>query len=187
MATAVKTLTVPDRRSWRKWLARHHDRGSEVWLIFTKDATRKTPLSYDDAVEEALCFGWVDSLIRRIDEREYARKFTPRKPDSKWSSTNRKRYEKLEAAGLLAPAGRERRPTDRSGDTPKLASSKVPAYIEVALRASPSAWRFFEQLAPSYRRLYIVWIESAKKEETKRRRLAEAVATLEQGQKLGLK
>jgi uncharacterized protein YdeI (YjbR/CyaY-like superfamily) len=183
----MKTLKVPDRHAWRSWLALHHDKEAEIWLIFAKDATRKAALSYNDAVEEALCYGWVDSLVRRIDDREYARKFTPRKRDSRWSSANRKRYEKLEAADLLAPAGRERPPTDRSGDAPKPSSSAVPAYIETAFRASPRAWRFFQQLAPSYRRLYIGWIEAAKKEDTKRRRLAEAVATLERGEKLGLK
>jgi uncharacterized protein YdeI (YjbR/CyaY-like superfamily) len=183
----MKTLKVPDRQAWRRWLARHHDKESEIWLIFAKGPKRTTVMSYDDAVEEALCYGWVDSLVRRIDEREYARKFTPRKPDSRWSTANRKRYERVKAAGLLAPAGLKRPPTDRSGDAPRPSSSLVPVYIEAAIRASPSAWQFFEQLAPSYRRLYIAWIEAAKKEDTKLRRVAEAVGKLERGEKPGLK
>jgi uncharacterized protein YdeI (YjbR/CyaY-like superfamily) len=144
-------------------------------------------MGYDDAVEEALCFGWIDSIIKRLDDACYARKFTPRKPDSKWSTANRKRYAQLQARGVLMPAGLKRAPTDRSGDAPRPSQSKVPQYIEQALRSHPAAWNHFERLAPSYRRMYIAWIDSAKKQETKARRLREAVGLLAAGKKLGLK
>jgi uncharacterized protein YdeI (YjbR/CyaY-like superfamily) len=183
----MKTLDVRTRGRWRAWLAKHHDSVSEVWLVFHKQHTGRACLSYDDAVEEALCFGWVDSLIKRLDDERFARKFTPRKADSRWSTANRRRYAKLKAAGLMTAVGLKRPPTSRSGDAPQLPDGKVPAYIERELRASPAAWRFFEQLAPSYRRLYCTYIDSAKREETKRKRLQAVISELSAGRKPGMK
>src|SRR5213075_2717902 len=101
-AKSRKTLDVHSRAQWRAWLEKHHDSESEVWLVFYKLHTGRKSPPYEDAVEEALCFGWVDSLVRRLDDDRFARKFTPRKPDSKWSSINRRRYADLQARGLLA-------------------------------------------------------------------------------------
>jgi uncharacterized protein YdeI (YjbR/CyaY-like superfamily) len=181
----VKTFDARTRERWRSWLARHHGSVSEVWLIFHKKHTGIPSVAYEDAVDEALCYGWIDSLIKRIDADRYARKFTPRKPDSAWSTVNRKRYEALKAAKRLKRPGIERAPTDRSGDAPR--PSKVPAYIEQELRRHRSAWDFFETLAPSYRRLYVVWVDSAKQQETKVKRLREVVQRLEARHKPGLK
>ena len=186
-AAAIETVEVGSRKAWRKWLQGHHDSVSEIWLVFHKRHTGVVTLSYDDAVEEGLCYGCIDSIIRRLDDDRYARKFTPRKTDSKWSSINRRRYADLEAHGLLAAPGRKRSPTSRSGDAPRPSASAVPAYIKKALQADARAWQLFEQLAPSYRRQYIGWIDSAKRQETKQRRLAEAVGLLAAGKKLGLK
>lgn len=124
----MKTVEARTRERWRSWLAKHHDSESEVWLIFHKQHTGVPSVAYGDAVDEALCYGWIDSLIKRIDDDRYARKFTPRKPDSAWSTANRKRYESLKAAKKLKPPGIERAPTDRSRDAPR--PSKVPSYIE---------------------------------------------------------
>ena len=186
----IETLCVRTRAQWHAWLKKHHASVAEIWLVFHKQHTGKKNIGYEAAVEEALCFGWIDSLVRRLDDERYARKFTPRKPDSRWSDLNRRRYALLEARGVLtaqgranAPAGkrsytiRQRRPLDAS----------VPQYIERALKAAPAAWRFFEALAPSYRRAYVGWIDAAKRAETKQRRLDEAVARLANGEKLGLK
>jgi uncharacterized protein YdeI (YjbR/CyaY-like superfamily) len=183
----LRTFEARTRRQWRKWLAAHHESASEVWLVFNKRHTGRASITYDDAVDEALCFGWIDSLIRRIDEARYARKFTPRKPDSKWSTANRKRYAQLQAGGRLMRAGLKRAPTPRSGDAPRLSPSHVPQYLQQALRSDPAAWRYFESLAPSYRRMYIGWIDSAKQPETKTRRMREALSLLAAGKKLGLK
>ena len=117
-AKKLKTLDVRTRRKWRDWLRRHHDSESEVWLVFHKRHTSVKSIDYEDAVEEALCFGWIDSLVRRLDEDRYARKFTPRKRDSKWSASNRRRYAELKERGLLAAPGLARPPTERSGDAP---------------------------------------------------------------------
>lgn len=186
----MKTLHVQTVEQWRDWLAKHHAAEPEIWLIFHKQHTGTASIAYKDALDEALCFGWVDSLIKRLDDRRYARKFTPRRPDSRWSAINRKRYAELKAAGRLQPPGIQRRPTDR-GDAPRPARlalpSKLPEYIQAALRAHPAARRHFESLPPSDQRRYFAWIESAKREETKRRRLEEAIRLLSSGKPLGLK
>ena len=181
-----QTLDVRSRGEWRDWLRDHHGSQSVVWLVFHKGASAKS-ISYEDAAEEALCFGWIDSIVKRLDDDRYARKFTPRKPGSKWSTLNRRRYADLEARGLLAPPGVERAPTSRSGDPPRPSLAAIPAYIENRFRADARAWDCFERLAPSCRRAYIGWIDSAKREETKEKRLREAVGMLAAGRKLGLK
>jgi uncharacterized protein YdeI (YjbR/CyaY-like superfamily) len=185
-----KTLNTLDARTpeqWRNWLADHHDSASEVWLIFYKQHTGQASIDYGDAVDEALCFGWIDSLVRRLDDARFARKFTPRKPGSKWSTSNRQRYAQLKASSRLAPEGLNRAPTERSGDAPRPSPTKLPPYIQAALRDHPAAGTFFKSLAPSYRRLYIGWIDSAKQQEAKMRRLKEALRLLAAGKKLGLK
>jgi uncharacterized protein YdeI (YjbR/CyaY-like superfamily) len=143
-------------------------------------------MSYEDSVREALCFGWVDSLIKRLDDDRYARKFTPRKPTSKWSEINRKRWAELSTAGLLAPAGLLAAPTDNRYE-PRSAIPDLPAYIADAIKEKPAAWNYFLELAPSYRRLFVLWIHSAKREETRTKRLREAVQLLAARKKLGLK
>lgn len=185
----MKTFLATTVDRWRGWLTEHHDSESEVWLIFPKVHTGMASIAYTDALDEALCFGWVDSLVKRLDDRRYARKFTPRRPDSRWSATNRKRYAALKASGRLAQAGIERAPTDRSAVPPPRFKmpSKLPPYIEAALRRRPAAMRNFEALAPSHRRHYVGWIETAKLEETKARRLKEAIRLLAAGKTLGLK
>ena len=186
----MKTFIAQTADHWRKWLDEHHDSESEVWLIFHKRHTSVGSIAYLDALDEALCFGWVDSLVKRLDESRYARKFTPRRADSRWSMINRKRYAALKAAGRLKPSGINRAPTDRSYDPrpPQFQMpDTVPWYIQVALRKQPAAWQHFEGLAPSHRRRFVGWIESAKREETKARRLQEAIRLLSAGKPLGLK
>ena len=171
----MKTLTVKTRAAWRSWLNKHHGSSKQIWLVFHKRHTGRVSPSYNDAVEEALCYGWIDSLIKRLDEDRYARLFTPRKADSRWSTANRRRYADLQKRGLLAPAGVARAPTSGSGDAPRVSMSAVPAYIELALKKNQRAQVHFDRLAPSYRRSYIGWIDSAKREDTRQRRLKEAL------------
>ena len=185
-AGSLNTFEASTCAEWREWLARHHDSASEVWLVFYKRHTGRPSVAYEDAVDEALCFGWIDSLVKRLDDQRYARKFTPRKLDSKWSTANRKRFAELQASGRLMPAGLARPPTRRSGDAPK-PPPEIPAYILEAFERKPAAWKFFESLAPSHRRLYVGWIDSAKRPETKARRLKETLRLLADGKKLGLK
>lgn len=186
----MKTLLVQTVDQWRDWLAEHHESESEVWLIFHKRHTGVASIDYKDALDEALCFGWVDSLVKRLDDRRYTRKFTPRRADSRWSTTNRNRYAELKASGRLKPAGIKRAPTDRGYGPrpPRLPMpSELPRFILAALRKHPAALRHFESLTPPQRRRYLGWIESAKHEETKLRRLKEAIRLLASGKVLGLK
>jgi uncharacterized protein YdeI (YjbR/CyaY-like superfamily) len=186
----MKTLRVQTLAQWRGWLVKHHASEPEVWLIFHKKDTGVASIDYEEALDEALCFGWVDSLVKRLDDRRYVRMFTPRRPDSRWSAVNRKRYAQLEGEGRLKPPGIERPPTNR-GSAPRPQRlelpSKLPAYIQAALRKNPQALRHFEALPPSQRRRYFAWIDSAKREETKLRRLEEAIRLLASGKPLGLK
>ena len=186
----MKTLHVRTLDEWRAWLAKHHASESEVWLIFYKQHTGIASIDYKDALDEALCFGWVDSLVKRLDDRRYARKLTPRRADSRWSAGNRKRYAELKAKGRLKLPGIERAPAKRGSAPrpPRLAMpAKLPAYIQTALNNHPTALRHFEALPPSQRRRYFAWIESAKRQETRIRRLEEAIRLLASGKVLGLK
>jgi len=185
----MKTFEARTLDEWREWLAGHHDRESEVWLIFHKRHMGKPSIAYIDALDEALCFGWVDSLVKRLDDDRYARKFTPRRADSVWSVVNRKRYAELAASGRLMEPGKQRAPTDRRYPASVEGKSKgrMSKYIRDALAKNPAARRNFEALAPSHRRNYVAWIDSAKKQQTRLKRLQEAIRLLAAGEKLGLK
>src|SRR5256885_5518062 len=149
-AKSRKTLDVHSRAQWRAWLEKHHDSESEVWLVFYKLHTGRKSPPYEDTVEEALCFGWVDSLVRRLDDDRFARKFTPRNAGSRWSPSNIRRYADVKRRGRLAPAGAARPPTDRIAVAPpRWAKPRTPAYIEKAFKAVPAAWKNFERLAPA--------------------------------------
>src|SRR5947207_14872707 len=151
----LMTLEVRSRRQWRAWLTTHHTSSSGIWLVFYKQHTGRKSMPLEDAAREALCFGWIDSLIKRLDDDRYAVKLTPRKPTSKWSDINRKRWRELAAAGRLTAAGRAAAPTDRRY-APKPAIPELPRYVVKALKTNPKAWAFFQQLAPSYRRHFVV-------------------------------
>ncbi|HXH48903.1 MAG TPA: YdeI/OmpD-associated family protein [Terriglobia bacterium] len=187
MANELMQLEVRDRQRWRRWLEKHHASSPGVWLVFHKGHnTGVKCVPYEDSVREALCFGWVDSLVKRLDDDRYARKFTPRKPSSKWSELNRKRWAELNSEGLLAPPGRAAAPTGNSyAQRPEI--PELPRYIATALKGNSQAWSAFNRLAPSHRREYVRWIHSAKREETRERRVKESITLLARGQKLGLK
>ncbi len=148
----MKTFDARTRERWRSWLAKHHASESEIWLIFHKLHTGKPSVAYKDALDEALCYGWIDSLIKRIDDDRYARKFTPRKAESTWSSINIKRYAALKAAKKLAAPGSSAVPEGRPVVDMARGRTGCPPYIEQAIKRDARAWTFFESLAPSYRR-----------------------------------
>jgi uncharacterized protein YdeI (YjbR/CyaY-like superfamily) len=154
--------------------------------VFHKAHTGVKSIRYEDTVREALCFGWIDSLIKRLDDDRYALKATPRQPTSKWSDTNRKRWMELKAAGLLTPAGLAAAPTNKTY-APRPVIPALPASIAEALKANSKAWAFFRELAPTHRRQFVVWIHTAKRPETRERRIRESIALLAAGKKLGLK
>lgn len=186
MTAKLSSLHVTSRRQWRAWLAKHHTSSPGVWLEFHKAHTGIESIPYEDMIREALCFGWIDSLIKRLDDDRYALKVTPRKPTSKWSAINRKRWKELNEAGQLEPAGLAAAPTSNTY-APKPKIPKLPGYIAEALKENPKAWAFFRELAPTYRRNFVVWIHTAKRPETREKRIRESIALLADGKKLGLK
>lgn len=188
----MKQLVVTTRCEWREWLGRNYDKEPEVWLVFHKKHTGKPVLEYDAAVEEALCFGWIDSIIKKRDEETYLRKFTPRKPGSLWSELNKKRAEKMIKQGSMTGTGLAKiREAKKTGHWEKPARPviplEMPEELEQALAKNGKARDFFEQLAPSSRKQFIIWVAIAKRRETKAQRVKEAITLLEQGKKLGLK
>ncbi len=186
MAERLVELDVRTRERWRQWLAKHHGSSPGIWLVRHKQHTGVDSMPYEDLASEALCFGWVDSLIKRLDDDRYAIKVTPRKPASKWSDINRRRWKELKAAGLLAPAGLAAAPTaNRYAARPSV--PQLPAYVAKAIKTNAKAWRFFQQLAPTLRRDFVVWIHTAKRTETREKRIRESIALLAAGKKLGLK
>lgn len=186
VATKLMTLEVRSRQQWRTWLGKHHASSSGVWLVSYKDHTGVKSIPYEDSVREALCFGWIDSLIKRIDDDRYCRKFTPRQPTSKWSDINRKRWMELKESGLLTSAGLAAAPTgNRYAPRPEIPN--LPAYIAEALKMNPKAWDFFQELAPTYRRHFVAWIHLARRPQTRENRIRESIALLAAGRKLGLK
>jgi len=179
-------LDVRTRAQWRAWLARHHTSSRGVWFVFHKVHTGVKSLPYEDFVREALCFGWIDSLLKRLDDDRFALKVTPRKPASKWSDINRGRWRELKRAGLLRPAGLAAAPTGNRY-APKPSIPELPSYIRKAFRSHPDAWSFFQKLPRGERRNFVVWIHIAKRPETRERRTRESIALLAAGRKLGLK
>jgi uncharacterized protein YdeI (YjbR/CyaY-like superfamily) len=182
----LKTLQVRSRRQWRAWLVTHHRASPGIWLVFYKQHTGLKSLAYEDAVREALCFGWIDSLVRRLDDDRYALKVTPRRATSRWSDLNRRRWREEKAAGLLTAAGLAAAPTEnRYRSRPSI--PVLPRYIANAIKVNAAAWKFFRELAPTHRRDFVVWIHMAKRPDTRERRIRESLALLAAGRKLGLK
>jgi uncharacterized protein YdeI (YjbR/CyaY-like superfamily) len=167
-----------NRKAWRAWLKRNHDSRPEVWVVFAKGPKRR--FRYADAVEEALCFGWIDTTVRSIDEDHYMQRFTPRSNVRNWSKLNLDRFDRMVSTGLMTDAGWAKRPHDVAPPRRRHHSDDpIPPLIRRALAKHPVARRNFLALAPSYRRDYIRWITEAKKEETRTRRLKKAIRMLE--------
>lgn len=176
-------LSFPDRETWRSWLEANHDKFDEVWLTYYKcprsgykPASAQTGVDYDASVEEALCFGWIDSIIQKIDEEKYARKFNPRRAGSAWSESNKRRVVRMVQSGRMTPAGTavvtfDLNEVDLDAPMPKRQPVEMPEKIAAALRAEPGLWDAFEGISPSFRRTYTLWLSDAKKPETFQRRL----------------
>jgi uncharacterized protein YdeI (YjbR/CyaY-like superfamily) len=188
----MKQVYVKTRNEWRSWLKRNQATNTGIWLVFYKKEAGKPTLEYDEAVEEALCFGWIDSIIKKLDDERYVRKFTPRKPDSRWSESNRRRVKKLMRQKLMAEPGialvkiAKKSGLWEDSGRPRI-SFEIPNEFKRALAKNKKAKMFFERLAPSHRKHFIGWISTAKRKETRDRRISESIALLERGRKLGLK
>ena len=188
----MKQLYFKTSDAWRDWLQSNHDKEKEVWLIFYKKETGEPSMEYESSVEEALCFGWIDSIIKKLDERKYARKFTPRKDSSNWSELNKKRVERLIRQNRMTEMGLvkiEKAKKNGQWDKPDRPSIPldIPQDFQSALDNNSKAKETFTGLAPTYQKHYIGWIYTAKRPETKEKRIKESIGLLERGQKLGLK
>ena len=176
----TEELHIVNRRDWHSWLEKNHETKKEAWLIFYKKHTGKPNISYDEAVEEAICFGWIDSIAKRIDDEKFTRKFTPRKPNSNWAESNKKRATKMINEGKMTRAGLELvMQAKNRGEWNKIYPIRkgivIPGCFEKALRSNEKASSSFSKLGASHKRQYVGWVNSAKKEETRKRRLTEAI------------
>jgi len=186
----LQTLDLTTGAAWRRWLRANHRREPGVWLVYYKRHTKRPRIPYQDALEEALCFGWIDALVRTVDADRYAQKWTPRRDGSGWSKINRALAQKLIEQGRMTKAGLEKLGPDPANPprarAPAVVTAAPPEFTQ-ALRRNAKARTMFETLAPSYRSRYLRWIEDAKRDETRRRRIARVIELLSQGVKASMK
>lgn len=182
-----KLVHVETREQWRAWLEKHHATETEVWLVYAKKHTGKPRVSYEAAVEEALCFGWIDSTTHKVDDDHHAQTFTPRKDRTNWSALNLERVRRLIAEGRMTEAGLVKLHPDPNYRPPERLGPEPPPDLEKALRKHPAAWERFQGLTPSQRRDHLRYMTEAKKEETRQRRLQVVIRMLERGERLGMK
>jgi len=190
-ASNPETFFAADRRAWRAWLAAHHALKKEIWLVLFKKHVNKECIDYEAAVEEALCFGWIDGKTKRVDDERHMFRFTPRNPKSIWSESNKRRARKLIKEGRMTDAGLALiKAAKKSGQWQKAYEREnmevVPLDLEAALARSEKARENFHQFAPSYRKLYIAWIIDAKREETRRQRIQKVVRRARENKKPGI-
>ena len=180
-------LLLPDRAAWRAWLGEHHADVPAVWLVLTKKGGAITTLAYEDAVLEALCYGWIDGQARGRDAESSQQRFTPRGPRSRWSQVNVARVERLEAEGLMTPAGRAAVDAAKADGRWEEAyagpaTAVVPDDLAAAIAAEPRAQAMFEVLTSTNRFALIHRLGSVRREETRRRKIVEYVAMLARGE-----
>ncbi len=170
----MKTLYVSNRKDWRDWLEKNHGSEKKIWLVYYKKHTGRPSIPYEDAVEEAICFGWIDTTVRRIDDEKYAQKYTPRRSKSKWNERNIERARKMIREKRMTEAGM-RAFNERLDYEEVVETLDIPQDLEEALKKNRLALDNFRNFAPSYRRLYISYVKSAKKKETRKRRIERVV------------
>lgn len=175
---------------FRTWLKKNHAKTTELWVGFWRIDSGRVGLTYSEALDEALCFGWIDGVRRKVDELSYTNRFTPRKPKSHWSAVNLKRAEELIRQKRMAPSGlaayEARNPANTAKASFEQKSVSLPPDLEKHFRAHKQAWAFFSQQAPYYRRTALWWIASAKRTETQLRRLELLIADSAASRRLGM-
>lgn len=183
--TERELLELPDRDAWRRWLEANHDRSKGVWLAIGKKGSTATRLMYDEAVEEALCFGWIDSTVRKLDAQRSQQLYTPRKPNSTWAASNKRRVDKLIAEGKMTPAGMAAVEVAKSNGSwtllDEIEAMVMPDDLTEALAATPDAAEGWERVPVSQRKIALYWIATAKRAETRARRIAETARAAASG------
>ena len=176
----MEPIFFADAQKFRAWLAKNHDKLDEAQIGFYKKGSGIPSMTWQEAVDQALCYGWIDGKVNRIDDVSYMHRFTPRKPTSNWSAVNIKRAKELIEEGLMQPAGLEafnRRSEDKSAiySYEQRKNPKLPPEYEKRLRKNKKAWSYFDKQAPYYKKVVVYWVTSAKKEETRLRRLQQLI------------
>ena len=193
----LENIFFRNRDEFRNWLNINHDTNPGIWVMFYKKHMNIDCIKYNELLEEVLCFGWIDSLIKKIDDDKYARKITPRTDTQKWSELNKKKVielikeDKMTQAGLhkidnYLKTGKVVWPVNKSGKK-ELKENDIPDFIIKELAKNEPALINFNKLATTYKRHYLLWITNARKEETIRSRLKESIGLLKENKKLGLK
>lgn len=192
----LEIIHFKTRNDFRNWLFKNYDKSPGIWMVFYKKHTKKENITYPDALDEAICFGWIDSIVKKTDENQYVRKFTPRKNTRNWSEINKIKALRMIREGRMTETGLEKfekylksHTTDPENNRPGTTTKKVeiPSFIIDAFAQNEPALTHFNNLAPSYKRNYILWITQAKRKETVEKRLKEAIGLLKENKKLGLK
>jgi uncharacterized protein YdeI (YjbR/CyaY-like superfamily) len=197
MNKLLPEIFFKDGSSFREWLVKNHDMSHGIWILFYKNSTGENGINYNDALDEALCFGWIDSIIKKIDEKKYARKFTPRTNAAKWSDINKMRVGELIKNGRMTEYGLNKINSyiktgevlweNTEGKKEYSGPADAPQFMIDAFSINEPALTNFEKMAPTYRRRYILWVTSAKRDETRMLRLNESIGFLKENKKLGLK
>jgi len=187
---SVKLHDFKNRKEWRKWLARHHDKESEAWLIHYKKGSGKQRLLHAEAVEEALCYGWIDGQLRSVDKDKFSLRYSPRRKGSVWSGINKSTAQELIESGQMTKAGMEKiEEAKKNGRWASAYSSKrnptVPEDLRNALSRSRSVSDAFDKLASSQQLQYVFWVDTAKKAETRNKRIDAVVKIMQKGRKPG--
>ena len=184
-------LYFKNTKEWRKWLEKNHDKLKEIWLIHYKKSSNKKSLNHNEAVEEALCFGWIDSKLKKIDEERFILRYSPRKEKSVWSKINKETAERMIRLGKMTEAGLEKiKLAEKHGNwqnayTNKL-KERLPSDLKNALISDKVAWNNFQNFANSYRNMYIGWVKSAKTDMTRNKRICEVVKRSKNNKKPGI-
>lgn len=183
----MKPRFFPSPAQFRSWLGRNHAAASELWVGLHKRGSGREGITYSEALDEALCFGWIDGLRRSIDESTWMIRFTPRKQKSNWSAVNIKRFGELQAEGRVAPPGlkaferRDRRKREYSYESPP---KRLDPQYEKRFKADKRAWGFWQTAPPSYRKAAMFWVMDAVRQETRERRLGVLIESSRHGERV---
>jgi uncharacterized protein YdeI (YjbR/CyaY-like superfamily) len=180
----LETIYASDRRAWREWLEKHHLTFSGIWLIYYKVKSGKPSVQYSEAVKEALCFGWIDSKVKSLDEERYMQIFTPRKPKSVWSKLNKQYIQELIEQGLMTEAGLKKIDAAKQDGSwirlDQIEALSIPVDLKQALEANETANRNFEAFSNSTKKNILFWIDSAKRPEMRFKRIEQTITSAEQ-------
>lgn len=189
MKETLKKISCKNREEWRSWLHKNNLLEKGVWLVYYKEHTKKLSISYSDAVEEAICFGWIDGQIKRIDDERYMQRYTPRKPKSRWSVINIARAKKMIKRELMTKEGLRifQNGIKNNEIVPSSKKFSLPADLKSALAKNKKAANNFQNFTPSAQLAYVYWVNIAKTNDTRQKRIKKTVELIAQNKKYGEK